>query len=365
MKIPSAHCYWLFCALLFLPPVSAYASAQQIDVKTISPEPFIKVIKRTGKLEFKRTSKLSFKTSGYLASIHVDEGDSFVKGQVLAELDTYELIAEKNASYARLLQAKKDVSRIKALLAKNLSSRQALDNAKTLVETTRANHKLAQYNLEKSQLIAPFDGVVITRLSELAELQNPNTAALQITALTDNLVARVALTAEEVSLLKLKQQAQVVFSKGIYSRGAVIGKVSKIPVHSHAVSQLYTIEVYLTELNVQEVTVGQLVNVIFNIKRKSYVYRLPIAALNSIDDRGDAIITVQLSAKSNNKRYHDKSFIIKQLNNSYIDLLAQPDSLPLTFVIKGWQQIGDNEKKNNKQNSALVGNNNLKVEPVN
>jgi len=355
MKTPTPLICHLLCALFFFLPLNA-ALAQSIDIKTISAEPFSKVIKRTGKLEFKRTLSLSFKTTGYLAKINVDESDSFVKGKILAELDTFELVTEKNSSYARLLQAKKDVTRIKTLLDKNLSSRQALDNAKTLVETTRASHKLAQYNLEKSQLIAPFDGVVLNRLSELAELQNPNKAALQVVAKNNNLVVRVALTSKEVALLNLNQSVQVSFSQGVLSPEVTTGIVSKIPVFNDLASQLYTIEVFLAEVNVKEVTVGQLVKVTFNLEHNSYVYRIPIAALNSIDEQGKLLITLQLTTKDNEKYYQQQVFVIEQLDNDYIYLSTEQNALPLTVVIQGWQSL--------KKASYLVGENQLKTELV-
>jgi RND family efflux transporter MFP subunit len=328
--------YGLF--IFFLLNVNAFA--QQATIKIISPEPFIKEIHRTGKLGFKRTLDLSFKSSGYLANINVDEGDFFFKGQVLAELDIFELTAAKNSNYARLLQAKNDVSRIKALLKKKLSSRQALDNAIMLVETTRANFKLAQYNLEKSQLIAPYDGVVLTRFSEVAELQTPNKEALQIAAMNNNVVVRVALTAKEVALIKHNQAVEVNFSGNI-----VMGTISKIPLQSNPVSQLYPIEIFLADIDINEVTVGQVVKVNMSIDSNRYVYRLPIAALNTVNEKGEALITLQLNDK---KRYQQKAFTIEQLSNNFIYLSTEQSALPLTVLMQGWQQLVSLIKVNGK-----------------
>jgi len=118
------------------------ANGQNYELSTISVEPYTNKIQRTGKLAFKRTLNLSFKSTGYLTALSVDEGDYFTKGQILARLDISELIEDKNAKYAQLLQAKRDVNRITKLIKNNLSSEQQLDNAKTLVETTRAAYKL-------------------------------------------------------------------------------------------------------------------------------------------------------------------------------------------------------------------------------
>ncbi|KGJ96760.1 efflux RND transporter periplasmic adaptor subunit [Colwellia psychrerythraea] len=320
--------------------------AQQLETKTIKVKPIVKEINRTGKVAFKRTLNLSFKSNGYLEEINVDEGDSFTKGQLLAELDSAELIAEKNASYARLLQAKRDVKRINTLLRKNLSSQQALDNAETLVETTRASHKVAAYNLSKAQLYAPFDGVVITRFTEAGELQSPNQSALQIAAIENNLVVRVALTANEVKLVKLQQKVNV----NLPQFGVVKGRVSKVPAIADQQSHLFTIEVLLSGLTTSQVVVGQLAHMLTDVITDTLAYRLPISALNSVDSKGRALIMVLGVNSTQADKYKQQAYVIKQLSNKYIYLSAQQGSLPLTVVTRGWQHIALIERKQLDEN---------------
>jgi RND family efflux transporter MFP subunit len=330
------HLFRLFSFLCFTSLLlSAPIYAQQLETKTINAEPVVKKINRTGKLMFKRTLNLSFKSGGYLEELNIDEGDSFTKGQLLAQLDIEELTAEKNSSYARLLQAKREIKRINTLLSKNLSSAQALDDAITSVETTRARHKIAQYNLTKAQLIAPFDGVVLARYTELGELQNPSQRALQIAAIENNLVVRVALTAEEVSLVKLKQKIDV----NLTLLGLVTGTVSKIPAIADQQSHLFTIEVLLESLAVNQAVVGQLARVLTDVTTDEFTYRLPLEALNSVDNQGRALVMVLEADSTTPENYHQQAFSIKELTNEYIYLTAQENSLPLTIVTEGWQHL--------------------------
>lgn len=335
----------LFGLLSFLCFISMLSSApvfaQQLETKTIKAEPIVKKINRTGKLTFKRTLNLSFKSSGYLEELNIDEGDSFIKGQLLAQLDSEELTAEKNASYARLLQAKREIKRINTLLSKKLSSQQALDDAKTLVETTRASYKIAQYNLVKAQLIAPFDGVVLSRYTELGELQNPNQSALKIAAVEHNLVVRVALTAAEVNLVKLQQRIDL----NLTQYGLVTGTVSKVPAIADQQSHLFTIEVLLENLKVNQVVVGQLVHVLAEVMTDTFSYLLPLEALNSVDSQGKALVMVLDADSTETKSYRQQAFLIKQLSNEYIYLSAQPSSPPLTIVTRGWQHLALIENK--------------------
>ena len=335
----------LFGLLSFLCFISMLSNApvfaQQLETKTIKAEPIVKKINRTGKLTFKRTLNLSFKSSGYLEELNIDEGDSFIKGQLLAQLDSEELTAEKNACYARLLQAKREIKRINTLLSKKLSSQQALDDAKTLVETTRASYKIAQYNLVKAQLIAPFDGVVLSRYTELGELQNPNQSALKIAAVEHNLVVRVALTAAEVNLVKLQQRIDL----NLTQYGLVTGTVSKVPAIADQQSHLFTIEVLLENLKVNQVVVGQLVHVLAEVMTDTFSYRLPLEALNSVDSQGKALVMVLDADSTETKSYRQQAFLIKQLSNEYIYLSAQPSSPSLTIVTRGWQHLALIENK--------------------
>ena len=139
--------------IILLLVVSLSSSSNNFFVEEIMVQPLKYTIQRTGKLDFKRILNLSFKSSGYLTKLSVDEGDYFNKNQLLASMDVSELIQLKNSTYARLLQAKRDVNRINKLIVKQLSSERDLELALTSLETTRAAYKIAFYNLEKAQIL--------------------------------------------------------------------------------------------------------------------------------------------------------------------------------------------------------------------
>jgi RND family efflux transporter MFP subunit len=183
----------------------------------------------TGTVRARHRSDLGFELSGKIKSISVDEGDAVTAGQVLAELDTDTLDAQKGAVLARLAQANSlmdelnagpRVETIKAARATMTAAKSQFDNAalnlqrrKRLYEggaisaeendravfaeeTARANLSAAQEQLseleagtrleqvegqksavrqleasareidvaiEKSKLLAPFDGTVTRR----------------------------------------------------------------------------------------------------------------------------------------------------------------------------------------------------------
>jgi len=310
---------------------SFLSSAQSYDLEEISAVPYTDIIKRTGKLDYKRVLNLSFKSSGFLKELNVDEGDSFKEKQLLASLDTVELTENKNSTYAQLLQFKRDVTRIAKLLEEGLATERELDIAETAVETSRAAYKVAFYNLEKAKIYAPFAGVVLARHTELGELQSPGREVLQVAALNNNWVVKVALTGLEVSQVTLEQEVSVSLSH----IGNVRGIISKIPAIANKDSHLFIIEVLLPDVTLKSGMIsGQLAAVIIDFTSENFVYRLPIEALVSIDTNGDALVIVQ-----KNDSFVKKSFKIFQLDNHYIYLQASIDEQPLKIMSKGWQNF--------------------------
>lgn len=317
----------LLCCL-----ISAQSSANEgYQVTQFTAEPYTQVIQRTGKVDFARVVNLSFKSAGFLTQLNVDEGGFFEDKQLLAALDTSELKAEKNATYARLLQAKRNIERIKTLMQKNLSSQRDLDDALTAVETTRAAYRVAFYNLEKAQIFAPFDGVVVKRNTDLGELQSPGAGVLQVATLKNNLIARVSLTGEEISLVHLNQKVKV----HLAYTGLVDGKISKIPAIADSRNHLFTIEVALEESSLSKpFVVGQIARILIHAQGQDFVYRLPIEALNAMNDQGQALIAVE-----ENNKPTQKAFTLYKIDNDYIYLAAQEYSTAINVITQGWNKL--------------------------
>lgn len=308
-------------------------AAQSYDTEVISAELYNDTIQRTGKLDYKRVLALSFKSTGYLDLLTVDEGDRFTKGQLLASLDITELKQQKNSNQAKLLQAEREVTRLSKLMDANLSSERDLDTAKTEVEVLRAAYQLSEYSLEKAQIYAPFSGVVLSRSTELGELQSPGQTALKIAKL--DWVVKVALTGQEVAQVQLNQKASVSLSHV----GIVEGVVSKMPAMAGGNGNLFTIEVLLPEIKIASgMIAGQLAGVSIAFESNMFVYRLPISALVAIDEDGKAIVIAQTQQNSNFKQY---SFEVFQVDNDYVYVKANRNDESLKIMTTGWQNYSE------------------------
>jgi hypothetical protein len=174
--------------------------------------------------------------------------------------------------------------------------------------------------------------VVLARHTELGELQSPGREVLQVAALNNNWVVKVALTGLEVSQVSLKQEVQVSLSH----LGNVRGVISKIPAIADENSHLFMIEVLLPVVTLKSgMIAGQLAGVIIDFIGDNFVYRLPIEALVAVDVNGDALVVVQ----SENNEFKQKSFKVFQLDNNFVYLRASNDDQPLKIISKGWQNF--------------------------
>lgn len=138
----------------------------------------------TGTIRAGNTTGVGFELSGKLSELLVDSGAKVVQGQVLARLDTRLLDAEHQEIQASLLQTQADVDLATSTLKRNLElkksgyvSEQLLDeNRGQLMSLEAAKQRLQasqhanQLKLDKSKLLAPFDGTISQRQHNLGEV---------------------------------------------------------------------------------------------------------------------------------------------------------------------------------------------------
>jgi RND family efflux transporter MFP subunit len=162
------------------------------------------VLQATGYITARRQATVSAQIIGTLTEVLIEEGDHVAKGQILARLEdssqkAYLHSAEASANAAtaqvgqiraELDQAERDQSRQADLVARGLVSRQAAEQAKTRVETLRAqlNAQQAQVKAAQAQVgvarvnydytivRAPFDGVITEKAAQVGEIIAPSAA---------------------------------------------------------------------------------------------------------------------------------------------------------------------------------------------
>ncbi|MEW5794806.1 MAG: efflux RND transporter periplasmic adaptor subunit [Candidatus Zixiibacteriota bacterium] len=146
----------------------------------------------TGYVVAQVKADVSAKATGLLKRIYVEEGDSVLSGQVLAELDNQDLVAAVDLARANLKQAQADsitaelnYNRQRDLRAKGLTSDELLENAvagyhKAMagVDAMKANLRAAEVAYENSIIRAPFKGTILTKQADIGEMVAPLAAGV-------------------------------------------------------------------------------------------------------------------------------------------------------------------------------------------
>lgn len=103
-------------------------------------------VQATGVVEPVRTARLNFKSSGTVKKIHVKPGDRVAAGQVLAELEETELVAQLHQAENNLAQAR---AKWQALVSGPTPEEVA--QAQASVKAARADYENARQNLSRTQ----------------------------------------------------------------------------------------------------------------------------------------------------------------------------------------------------------------------
>lgn len=174
--------------------LAAWTAAQaEPSVTVLRPQPAAGEAALTlpANLQALNAAPIYARTSGYVRRWYVDIGDRVRAGQVLAVLDAPEIDQQLAAARADLETAEANrrlaastAERWQAMLAKDAVSRQETDEklgdlaARTAVASgARANVSRLRYTQGFTRLVAPFDGVVTSRATQVGQLVTAGTAA--------------------------------------------------------------------------------------------------------------------------------------------------------------------------------------------
>ncbi|WP_409524072.1 efflux RND transporter periplasmic adaptor subunit [Nitrincola sp. MINF-07-Sa-05] len=148
---------------------------------------------RTGSLRAKTEVKLFTQEEGRITALPFYPGDSVKQGEMVAQLDDALLTAQLQRARAELAQARQDLERVKSMAQRNLVSTEELLRRETELESARAEEAILATRIGYTRMLAPFDGVVTERLSEIGNIAQRYTHLLTL-ADHSTLIADVTLS---------------------------------------------------------------------------------------------------------------------------------------------------------------------------
>jgi membrane fusion protein (multidrug efflux system) len=113
--------------------------------------------------------------SGKIAAVHFEEGGTVAEGQLLLKIDDSEIVAERQRAVYRVELAERAEARQQQLLDDGVISSETYDVALGEVNVLRAELQLIEAQLEKTEIRAPFGGVIGLRWVSPGTYLSPQT----------------------------------------------------------------------------------------------------------------------------------------------------------------------------------------------
>lgn len=126
-----------------------------------------------GALRSNESVDISTEIPGVIGTIHFEEGQPVEQGTLLFELDASIWQAELDEAEARLALSQRNYERAVQLLERRVGTVATRDEAVAELETARAEAGLARARLEKTEIRAPFSGVLGLRKVSVGEYVAP------------------------------------------------------------------------------------------------------------------------------------------------------------------------------------------------
>ncbi|OIQ93052.1 multidrug resistance protein MdtA precursor [mine drainage metagenome] len=269
--------------------------AKHVTVKVVLPQlgPAMQTLILPGNVRADLDAPIYSRVSGYLKNWYTDIGAHVKKGQLLGEVETPELDQQILRARADVASAESNLEiaditakRWQNLVVSNSVSRQESDektaDAKSkhdILNAAKANLESLLANQSFQRIVAPFDGVVTERNTDIGKLINPGSNNGQaLFRVVDNRRLRIYTEVPQyfIYLIKPKMKVQVYFPE-LPAQGFAATVLST----SNAIresSRTATVEL-LMENKGGKLFSGSYAEVHFDLPSSSKVFRLPVSAL--------------------------------------------------------------------------------------
>lgn len=287
----------------------------QVDLATITTGNVEATIvnTRAGTIKSCQRSNLAPISGGQIAKIWAREGDHVQKGQVLLELWSQDLQAQRDLAQRQLTMsqerrretcilaenARRESIRVQQLVTQGFVSSQRADDANANarsrqascdaaisdIQRAEAQIRVSQAGIDRTIITAPFSGVIGKITGELGEFTTPSPPGIPTPPtidLIDDSCLYVTAPMDEVDAPKIKVEQEARITLDAMPGQVFSGKVRRIaPYVTEIEKQARTvdIEVDFLQIPADALLVGYSADVEVVLNRKTDVLRIPTQAI--------------------------------------------------------------------------------------
>ncbi len=287
----------IYAALVVAATFASCAKEAEVSYNTtvVERQNISTSITATGTIEPVTQVEVGTQVSGIIDKIYVDYNSVVHKGQVIAELDKTNLLSELASTQSNLSNAQSELAfqkanfqRYKTLFEKGLVSANDYENAKLSYDKAVQTVKVQQQSVQKAQtnlgyatIMAPIDGVVLSK-----EVEEGQTVASAMTTPTLFIIAqdltdmRVIADIDEADIGGVVEGQRVTFSVDAFPDDTFEGTVTQVRQQPTTSSNVVTYGVVISAPNEDlKLKPGLTANVTIYTLEKNGVVAVPSKAL--------------------------------------------------------------------------------------
>ncbi|SMD46022.1 RND family efflux transporter, MFP subunit [Aquiflexum balticum DSM 16537] len=275
----------------------------------------------TGTLDPNRESKLSAEIQGKVNRILVEEGATVRKGQVLIQLDDTLLQLQLKAAEVQVKGLEADLKRYRVLVENEAIQGIQLEKTELALETAQVQVSTLKEQINKSQIRAPFDGIITAQLTEEGDFAAPGKPLLQLTDIRQ-LKLGIQVPEKDLKLFELGK----VYTVSIPAIPVEInGKVNLIGSRGNPANS-FPVEIIVSNLSKKEIKAGMFGKLILKDNTEITGILIPSAAILGSDLEPQVYIVNEGKAMIRNiqieKRMQDQVIVRSGLKENEVVIIG-------------------------------------------
>lgn len=204
-------------------PGGAQGRVQPVEVTTVVRRDLVESLTVVGSVAPNESADMRAEIAGLVRGIYFEEGQAVRRGDVLVKIDDAELRAQLAQAEARFQLATLNLERSENLRKTQSTTQADYDRARTEFASAKADLSVLRLRLEKTEVKAPFDGVVGARSLSPGDYVTNQTP---ITAIDDLSRLKIEFQMPERYLFKVQPGTRIaVSSRSLGTDQVVQGEV--------------------------------------------------------------------------------------------------------------------------------------------
>ncbi len=295
-----------------------------------------------GETRASRLVDVRAETTGRVEAVPVAEGAVVATGDTLATLamdDRLERLSRAEAAVARWQDRVEGDQR---LVSRNVASRRTLMESKEELEAARADLAATLLDIDHTDLKAPFDGVLETRLAEVGDYLSPGDPVAQVVDL-DPLTVVAKVAEAEIDRIRPGQPGSATLVTG----ETVEGRVSFIARVADGVTRTFAVELEVPNPD-RAIPEGMTAELNLPLSR-SRAHRISPAVL-SLDGQGN--VGVKVVDGESRVAFHPVTLAGDESGGLWVEGL--PD--PVTLIIVGHEFVNVGQRVETVSEETIAAN---------